>query len=66
MVQLYFLHHWVSYFIFDYYDNYLFIIIGLVWIAVYHDSGGTMDAWFTIFIDLDQVSNFNHLLFNKK
>lgn len=32
--------------------------LGLVWIAPYYDLGGTMDPWFTIFIDLDTVSVF--------
>lgn len=27
----------------------------MVWIAVYYNAGGTQNAWFTIFIDLDQV-----------
>jgi hypothetical protein len=29
--------------------------LGLVWIAPYYNAGGTMDPWFTIFIDLDTV-----------
>jgi hypothetical protein len=29
--------------------------LGLVWIAAYFNEGGTMDPWFTIFIDLDTV-----------
>lgn len=32
-------------------------LLGLVWIAVYHNAGGTMNGWFTIFIDLDTVSS---------
>lgn len=31
-------------------------ILGLIWIAPYHNEGGTMNPWFTIFIDLDTVS----------
>lgn len=31
-------------------------LLGLVWIPIYYDAGGTMDGWFTIFIDLDTVS----------
>ena len=30
--------------------------LGLVWIAPYYNAGGTQNAWFTIFIDLDTVS----------
>jgi hypothetical protein len=29
--------------------------MGLVWIAPYYNAGGTMNPWFTIFIDVDQV-----------
>lgn len=29
--------------------------LGLVWIAPYYNAGGTMNPWFTIFIDLDTV-----------
>jgi hypothetical protein len=29
--------------------------MGLVWIAPYYNAGGTMDPWFTIFIDMDTV-----------
>lgn len=31
-------------------------LLGLVWIPAYYNMGGTMDPWFTIFIDLDTVS----------
>jgi hypothetical protein len=31
-------------------------LLGLIWIFPYYNSGGTMDPWFTIFIDLDTVS----------
>jgi hypothetical protein len=30
------------------------ILFGLMWIPAYHDSSGTMNAWYTIFIDLDR------------
>ena len=30
-------------------------LLGLVWIAPYYDAGGTMNPWFTIFIDMDTV-----------
>jgi hypothetical protein len=30
-------------------------VLGLVWIAPYYNAGGTMDPWFTIFIDVDTV-----------
>lgn len=33
-------------------------VLGLIWIAPYHNSGGTQNAWFTIFIDLDTVGLF--------
>lgn len=29
--------------------------LGLIWIAAYYNAGGTLDPWFTIFIDLDTV-----------
>jgi hypothetical protein len=29
-------------------------IVGLLWIPVYHDTGGLLDPWFTIFITLNQ------------
>lgn len=29
-------------------------LLSLAWIAAYHNSSGTMNAWYTIFIDLDQ------------
>ena len=29
-------------------------LMSIIWIAPYYNSGGTMNAWFTIFIDLDQ------------
>lgn len=32
--------------------------LGLIWIAPYYNEGGTMNAWFTIFIDLDTVRKF--------
>lgn len=32
--------------------------LGLVWISAFYDKGGTMDGWFTIFIDLDTVCIF--------
>lgn len=28
-------------------------LLGLIWIAPFYNEGGTMNAWFTIFIDLD-------------
>jgi hypothetical protein len=31
------------------------IIFGLLWIPAYHNSGGTMNPWYTIFIDFDYV-----------
>lgn len=31
-------------------------LLGLVWISAFYNEGGTMDGWFTIFIDLDTVS----------
>jgi hypothetical protein len=30
--------------------------LGFVWIAAFYNAGGTQNAWFTIFIDLDTVS----------
>ncbi len=42
------------------------IAFGLLWIPVYYDSAGLMNAWYTIFIDLDQsfVSGFAQVLFS--
>lgn len=40
----------------QYYSTMTAALLGLVWIAPFHDAGGTMDPWFTIFIDLDTVS----------
>ncbi len=37
-------------------------LLGLVWIAVYYNAGGTMDPWFTIFIDLDTVRSSTHTI----
>lgn len=31
-------------------------VLGLLWLLVFYNVGGTQDPWFTIFIDLDQVS----------
>jgi hypothetical protein len=31
------------------------IVLGFMWIPAYHNSGGTMNAWYTIFIDLDST-----------
>jgi hypothetical protein len=31
-------------------------LLGLAWIPAYYNEGGTRNAWFTIFIDLDTVS----------
>lgn len=39
----------------QYYSTIVAASLGLVWIAPYHDAGGTMNPWFTIFIDLDTV-----------
>lgn len=36
--------------------------LGLVWIAAFYDEGGTMNGWFTIFIDLDTVCTTHFLL----
>jgi hypothetical protein len=41
----------------QYYSTITAALLGLVWIAPFHNAGGTMDPWFTIFIDLDTVSN---------
>ena len=30
-------------------------VLGLLWLLVYYNIGGVQNAWFTIFIDLDQV-----------
>lgn len=37
----------------QYFSTLLSALIGLIWIAPYYDSAGTMDPWFTIFIELD-------------
>jgi arginine/serine-rich splicing factor 1/9 len=37
----------------QYYSTITAALLGLVWIAPFHNAGGTMDPWFTIFIDLD-------------
>ena len=34
-------------------------LLGLLWIPAYYNLGGTRNAWYTIFIDLDTVSD-NH------
>lgn len=39
----------------QYASTVLTALLGLVWIAPYNDTGGTMNPWFTIFIDLDTV-----------
>lgn len=31
------------------------IVLGLLWIPAYHNDGGTLNAWYTIFIDLDRA-----------
>jgi hypothetical protein len=36
-------------------------LLSLVWIAPFYNAGGTMDPWFTIFIDLDTVSQITYL-----
>lgn len=41
----------------QYASSMLSIIVGIVWIAPFYDAGGTMNPWFTIFIDLDTVSS---------
>jgi MFS family permease len=33
-------------------------MLGFVWILVFYNTGGLRDGWFTIFIDLDQVSSW--------
>eukprot|EP01041_Mallomonas_annulata_P002110 gene2110-4125_t len=30
-------------------------VLGLLWVPVFYDTGGLRNAWFTIFIDLDQA-----------
>jgi hypothetical protein len=32
-------------------------LLALAWIAPFHNAGGTMNGWFTIFIDVDTVSS---------
>jgi hypothetical protein len=32
-------------------------VMGLLWLLVFYDIGGLMNPWFTIFIDIDQVSS---------
>ncbi len=39
----------------QYGSTYFAALLGLLWIFPYYNSGGTMDPWFTIFIDLDTV-----------
>jgi hypothetical protein len=38
-------------------------LLQLIWIAPYYNTGGTQNAWFTIFVDLDSVS-FNNITHN--
>lgn len=41
----------------QYASTFIAAMLGLVWIAPYYNEGGTMNPWFTIFIDLDTVSS---------
>jgi hypothetical protein len=38
-------------------------MLGLLWIPAYHNSGDTRNAWYTIFIDLDQVRRDSELYY---
>ena len=40
------------------------LLFSLMWIPAYHNSGGTMNAWYTIFVDLDRsfISSFAQVL----
>ena len=40
----------------QYGSTFIAALLGLVWIAPYYNAGGTMNPWFTIFIDVDTVS----------
>jgi hypothetical protein len=42
----------------QYGSTFLASALGLLWILAFYDVGGTRNAWFTIFIDLDQVREF--------
>eukprot|EP00981_Chlorochromonas_danica_P010949 scaffold3553_cov180-Ochromonas_danica.AAC.16 len=41
-------------------------LLGLLWLLSFYNTGGLMDPWFTIFIDLDQsfVSGLNQVLYS--
>ena len=38
----------------EYFSNIVTAVLGLLWIFVYYDVGGLQNAWFTIFVDIDE------------
>ena len=39
----------------QYFTTFFQVVMGLLWIPAYYNSGGLRNAWYTIFIDLDSV-----------
>lgn len=46
----------------QYFSTFFASVLGLLWIPAYYNVGGTQNPWYTIFIDLDQVTRKFNIL----